>query len=335
MTNTTETRRPFLNRNVGFVAGLNGGKQAYALLMGAYLTTDADFRTGADGKKDLLRCNIAINVNPWSLLGKEVEEAHADDPHINADAPFMTLAAFGETAKRYAGLKKGTKILFSGPLSVNTFKRKDGTEGAAVQVIANELMVASSRACDGDDPKGTMHCMTSMYKDQAGNEGEQRLCVLTGTVKSSKELNVTPAGQCVRNFTIDIGMSATKAEALCNGTFNKDTKYPEGSYVNLARWGEAAKHLDKVLVPGNVVAVLAALVVRETEDGNRFVNGTARDIAVLKWAKTDEVAAPAPEAAPASAPNSYPAAPEDSAEYAGSETGYAFADFDEEDELPF
>lgn len=40
-TNTTqETRRPFLNRNVGYVAGLNGGKQAYALLMGAYLTTD-------------------------------------------------------------------------------------------------------------------------------------------------------------------------------------------------------------------------------------------------------------------------------------------------------
>ena len=185
-TNTTqETRRPFLNRNVGYVAGLNGGKQAYALLMGAYLTTDADFRTGADGKKDLLRCNIAININPWSLLGKEVEEAHADDPYINADAPFMTLAAFGETAKRYAGLKKGTKILFSGPLSVNTFKRKDGTEGAAVQVIANELMVASSRACDGDDPKGTVHCMTSMYKDQAGNEGEQRLCVLTGTVKVS------------------------------------------------------------------------------------------------------------------------------------------------------
>lgn len=329
--NTTETRRPFLNRNVGYVAGLNGGKQAYALLMGAYLTTDADFRTGTDGKKDLLRCNIAINTNPWSLLGEEVEKAHADDPNINADAPFMTLVAFGETAKRYAGLKKGAKIFFAGPLSVNTFKRKDGTEGAAVQVIANELMVASSRASEGDSPKGSVCYMTNVYTDKkTGKDMEQRMCVLTGVVKSSKERNVTVTGQYVRNFTIDIGMSATKAEALCNGTFDKDAKYPEGSYVNLARWGEAANHLDKVLVPGNVVTVLATLVIRETENGNRYVNGTARDIAVLKWAKTDPVQEPAANA-PAQA-----SAPADTADSdLNEEGGYEFAYVDDEEDLPF
>lgn len=332
-TNTTETRRPYLNRNVGFVSGLNGGKQAYALLMGAYLTTDADFRAGTDGKKDLLRCNIAINVNPWSLLGEEVEKAHADDPKINANAPFMTLVAFGDMAKQYAEMKKGTKILFSGPLSVNTFKRNDGTEGAAVQVIANDLMIASSRACEGDEPKGYVSCMTNVYKDKAGKDVEQRMCVLTGVVKSSKERNVTATGQMVRNFTIDIGMSATKAEALCNGTYDKNIKYPEGSYINLARWGKAANHLDKVLIPGTMVAVLATLVIRETEDGKRFVNGTARDIAVLKWTQASEAALEQGNASNNATPANTQADAPDSNPV--DESGYEFADIDDEDTLPF
>jgi len=341
MTNTTETRRPFLNRNTGLCVTPNGAKKTYALMMGAYLTKDADYRRGENGKKNQLRCNIAINVNPWSLLGEEVEKAHVGDPYTSADKPFMQLVAFGDLADRYVGLKKGAKIFFAGPISVQTFKRTNGEEGAAVQVIANELIVASSKAGAGDGPKDGVYCMTNVYADKTtGQEKTQKLCLITGTVRSSKELNVTPTGREVRNFTIEVGMSATKAEALCNGTFSETISYPESRYVNLGRWGEAAKHLDKVLIPGNVVAVLASLNVREGDDGARYVNGTARDISVLRWAQSAQATAQAPAQATtqapaqASAPAPTQAMDSDSNFAPGGEFAYADLD-DDDDDVPF
>lgn len=334
MTNTTtETRRPFLNRNVGCVINANGGKKPYALMMGAYLTKDAEYLVGAGDKKNQLRMNIAINVNPFSLLGEDVAAAHADDLYTSEASPFMQLVAFGNLADQYKGLTKGAKIFFAGPLSLRAFKRKDGNDGFSVQAIANELIAADCNAGKGDNPKTSVYCMTNLWKDKSGKENTQKLCLLTGTVKSSKELTTTANGNVVRNFNLELGLSATRAEALCNGTYSKDATYFEGRYVNLGRWGEGAKHLDKVLVPGNVIAVLSTLVAREGDDGSKYINGTALDIAVLKWAQNTSGSAPATTSAPASAPAPAPMpAPEYNAPEGG---GFAIMDEGDEDDLPF
>lgn len=334
MTNTTTTR-PFLNRNTGISINANGGRKPYALMMGAFLTKDAEYVIGEGDKKNQIRCNIAINSNPFALLGEDVAAEHAGDPYTSEESPFMQLIAFGELADQYKGLKKGAKIFFAGPLSLRAFTRRDGNEGFAVQVIANELIAADCRAGKGDNPKDSIYCMTNFWKDKSGKENMQKLCLLTGTVKSSKELTATANGNVVRNFNVELGLSATRAEALCNGTYNKDATYFEGRYVNLGRWGEAAKHLDKVLVPGNVVAVLATLVAREGDDGSKFINGTALDIAVLKWAQDSSGSAPAATSTPASAPTPAPMPAPETYNAPEGDGWYAVLDEDDEDGLPF
>lgn len=72
----------------------------------------------------------------------------------NAEATYFRVSAFGrfsDTCAQY--LKKGSKVLISGPVSSSAYTTRDGAPRASLEVIANEVEFLSSRQESGEyDP---------------------------------------------------------------------------------------------------------------------------------------------------------------------------------------
>jgi single-strand DNA-binding protein len=57
------------------------------------------------------------------------------------EASFFDVVAFGKTAELIANtLEKGDAVGFSGELNIETFQKRDGTQGMAVVVTAREII---------------------------------------------------------------------------------------------------------------------------------------------------------------------------------------------------
>lgn len=98
--------------------------------------------------------------------------------------------------------------------------------------------------------------------------------------------------------------------------------------ASIAVWGTRASKMGKILAPGNVLAVLVSSKTNTGNDGNVYVNLSARDLSVMKWgASADSATDAAPAAEPAPVPVS---ANDDDAD------PFTVATMDEDDmDLPF
>lgn len=95
------------------------------------LTRDPEMRTTPGGKSV---CDFTIAAN----RRKKVEG--------QPDADFFRVTAWdalGENCGRY--LTKGKKVCVIGPVSLNTYTKSDGTGGANLEVLANEVEFLSPR----------------------------------------------------------------------------------------------------------------------------------------------------------------------------------------------
>ena len=64
----------------------------------------------------------------------------ASSSYNKNDAPvYVDVTYFSKSDKLEPYLRKGTKVLVSGNMSVNEFIRKDGSKGYGVKVVANNL----------------------------------------------------------------------------------------------------------------------------------------------------------------------------------------------------
>lgn len=72
------------------------------------------------------------------------------------ETTWIDVVCFDEVAEGAAGsFKKGMKVLMSGQLSLETYERKDGTEGTALRMVANDigLSVRTPKERDEDRPQ--------------------------------------------------------------------------------------------------------------------------------------------------------------------------------------
>ena len=95
------------------------------------LTRDPEMRMTTGGKSV---CDFTIAAN----RRKKVEG--------QPDADFFRVTAWdalGENCGRY--LTKGKKVCVIGPVSLNTYTKSDGSSGASLEVLANEVEFLSPR----------------------------------------------------------------------------------------------------------------------------------------------------------------------------------------------
>ena len=95
------------------------------------LTRDPEMRTTPGGKSV---CDFTIAAN----RRKKVEG--------QPDADFFRVTAWdalGENCGRY--LTKGKKVCVIGPVSLNTYTKSDGSSGASLEVLANEVEFLSPK----------------------------------------------------------------------------------------------------------------------------------------------------------------------------------------------
>lgn len=122
-------------------------------LMGR-LTRDPELRyhSGAEGDLAIARFSLAVDRKGRKKDG-------------SSDADFFNCTAFGHKAEfvnRY--LIKGTKILLTGRVQNETYTNRDGQKVYSVQVIAEEIEFAESKAAGGNAAGG---------QPQAGQQARQ------------------------------------------------------------------------------------------------------------------------------------------------------------------
>jgi single-strand DNA-binding protein len=101
---------------------------------------------------------------PWSSCGLAVNRRTREDDGTYVDEPpeFFELVCFGDTAERLAeSITKGGRGIVWGKVEEDTWTAKDGTERAALKLVADEVgaslrfaSVAVSRA-ERRTPEGT------------------------------------------------------------------------------------------------------------------------------------------------------------------------------------
>ena len=95
------------------------------------LTRDPELRTTTGGRNV---CDFSVAAN----RRKKVEG--------QPDADFFRVSAWdtlGENCARF--LTKGKKVCVIGPVSLNTYTKSDGTGGASLEVLANEVEFLSPK----------------------------------------------------------------------------------------------------------------------------------------------------------------------------------------------
>ena len=322
---TTDNKTVFLALN----SSINNGEPY--INHGEGFVVDKNFFTGEGEKKSVLRMNVRISRNPWIIFGEAEVEAQTNNPGVNAEKPFITVTAFGQLAEDLNSvLVDKAKIVFTGKAVKNEFKRKDGSDGVSINVLANNAyMLACKAAPKGSEKAGStiVHSVSEYTQRNSGQTVKEDLvCLLAGTVKGSSKV-AEYNGRSVVNFDFEVPIPAKKIHALGTGTYQKDADYGNYRVIRCAVWGPRATHLDSVLAPGNILVVTGSTKVNSYKDQD-YVNMTLKELSVMSWvdAPKNNQSAPAPASA-APAPSGGP----------GYEDGFdEFAELlDDDAELPF
>jgi len=277
---------------------------------------------------------VAIGRNPWTALSPSEVSAQSNNPDCGEDKPFISVLAFGKLAENMNGkLQKSSKVVFCGQPEKNSFKKKDGTSGEMVQVIADNMYPLSCRATGGGEPRTSVTHALNKYTAKTGTAGEQNLVtLLAGKVvgnDSVKSFN----GRSVVNFELELPVAGLLVEAVTNGTYKKETSYGEYKKIRCAVWGPRAEHLSKVIAVGNTLVVTGSVKATDGSDGRTYVNLTVRELSVMKWGSSydaSQSSAPAQPQAPAQASAAAPLPP-----LAPGAPDYADLMDVDSDELPF
>lgn len=79
----------------------------------------------------------------------------AVDTYGNADTLWVDVVAWGKLAENVAKYcSKGKRVAVAGRLQVRTFQRKDGSEGRAVECVANDVVFLSGSNESGGGSSG-------------------------------------------------------------------------------------------------------------------------------------------------------------------------------------
>lgn len=324
------TRKSYLAMDVGATLDKNGNVIPYAFFVEGIVTSVGTFREASDGKPAVQNMSILVGRNPWALLGKDVEAEQANNPDINDDKRFVSVGVFGNAAARIKDIKKGQKVVLCGRPAKNNYKKKTGEDATVVSLNVDEIYICQNKNGDAEAPRSWVNSIVNRYERQ-GEAQTQNVGLLACTVTKPVEVRTTQSGQTVASTKVKLALPATEADARINREYNKETDY--GSYMeaSLAVWGPRASRMEKILAPGNVLAVLVSSKANNGNDGNTYINLNARDLSVMKWATPIDAAAPAANDTPsAEAAPAADAAPADD----GNVPNFATIDDDDMD-LPF
>ena len=93
------------------------------------LTRDPELRFAASGMQ-IVTLGLAVNHRRQNKQSGEWEE----------ETSFMDVTCFGQMAENVAeSLTKGSRVMAAGRLQIRTYERRDGGQGTAVEVIADEI----------------------------------------------------------------------------------------------------------------------------------------------------------------------------------------------------
>lgn len=93
------------------------------------LTRDPELRFAASGMQ-IATLGLAVNYRRQNKQTGEWDE----------ETSFMNVVCFGQLAENAAeSLTKGARVLATGRLQVRNYDRKDGGQGTAVEIVADEI----------------------------------------------------------------------------------------------------------------------------------------------------------------------------------------------------
>lgn len=284
MANTNTDRKIFLAMNAGTSVNSKGEKVPYAFHVEGYVARVNTFHAAEADKPALLSLSVGVVRNPWYLLGPDAMKEQENNPDVNENQAFVSIAIFGSNAERLQNIQKGAKIVFSGRPEKNQYKKKSGEDVVGVRVAVDNIYQLASRAGTPDDLRPYVTRAKNWYESR-GKENTQVLGMLSGKVLSAESLRTTPTGREVISAKLELAIPALEAEARINGTYNKDAKYGSYKTATISVWGQRATHMDRVLVPGNKLVVTGSVSTSTGKDSRQYVNVSVRELSVLDWAE--------------------------------------------------
>ena len=242
---------------------------------------------------------------------------------------FVDLHLFGDLAEKMSKvLVKGRRVVVSGPMKMEDYKRKDGTPAKRLVINVDNIVDGGSRKDSVDPTIGdNIAVVTTTY---TGKDGVVHNTPMAGTVSGrayvTNGLQTGGSGVPFFTFGLKTNMPAEKVFDLVNGSYSKDKAYDEKkTIINVTVFRESAERLSKVIANGAIVCVAGSIEAREY-GGNISYQMRPFDgsVVVLKYGENkSEGAAPAAGTAAADA------APT-------ADAGEFFAPVEDEgDELPF
>lgn len=329
MSNNTNNSKPFLTAST-----IKTDKGVpYALQLEGYVASAAPyFKEATEDKKAFLNVRIGLR-GPAERLMALADGTYDKDKDYGSEDDFADLRFYGPLAEKMSKvLTKGRRVVVSGPMKWEEFKRKDGSDARKIVIDVNNAVDGGSRKAGVDPTVGdniAVATMTYTGKDNV-TRSIPMAATVSGTVIGAEGLK-TKGDTTYLNFGIKTNMPAEKIVDLANGTYSKDKEYDgKKTIINATMFGKSAQQLAKVIRNGAVVVVSGATQAHEY-DGKVSYQIKPRNsaVTVLKYAPDDGAAAPAPAAAPAAGTAAADVAP-------SSDEGY-FVPMEDEDDgtLPF
>lgn len=327
--NNTNTTRPYLAATVAKTVK----NVPYALQLEGYVAGTPYFKEATTDKKAFLSVSIGIRGSAARLMAradgtfdKEKTYGKLGEDGREIDE-FADLHFFGQLAETMSkALVKGRRVIVSGPMKWEPFKRKDGSDAQKLVIDVDNAIDGGSRK-NGVDPTigNRIAVVTTTYTGKDGLIHNVPMAgTLSGTVIGCNGLKTGGSGTTYLSFGIKTNLPAEKVHDMVNGIDGKNKAYDEKrTIVNATVFGQDAERMAKVIADGAIVVVSGPVESREY-DGKVSYQNRPRCTTILKYA---EATAPAGgEAASAGT------AAADAAELSGE----FFAPMDDaDDELPF
>jgi len=296
MANNNNTR-PYLTAAVGMTVK---GKP-YAIQLEGYVASAAPYFKEASGdKKAFLSVSIGLRGSAARLMAradgtydKDKEYGTKDSDGLEIDE-FADLHIFGKTAEEMSkALVKGRRVVVSGPMKMETYKKKDETEGQRLVIDVNNIIDGGSRK-NGIAPTvgNEIAVVTTTYTSKDGIvHNTPMACGVSGTVINCDGLKTSESEVSYLGFGMKTNMPAEKICDLANGTYSKDKTYDEKkTIVNVTLFGKQAERLASVIADGAVLVISGRVEAHEYNEKTSY-RMRARDLTVLKYADNGGAAA--------------------------------------------
>lgn len=241
MKNSTIKKNP-----TGVYVGGTTKHKSFAYQISGFAINDAVYYGAVGEKKSFARVAIAIDGNAWDALARTNKDV---DYSGYAETQFIEVVAFGGMAGVLKDVTKKTRLVVSGRLSEDTFKRKDGSDGHAVKLEANYVAVAT----DGNALPSFVGGVSYVHEGKEIN----LVCGLGAKINSIEpmtDVNGTP----LLTMNVESPAKIDIAYALATGTYSKETNYGVfNSQINV--WGNRAVALEKIMRIGDEIIVSGAV----------------------------------------------------------------------------